>query len=86
MRALAACILALALVATAAIPHAYVHAAGGDECAVCVLGHSAPPAPAQPDVAPRVELEADVVCAPGLPPVSGAPQGAVPGQSPPGAA
>ncbi len=86
MRVLAASVLVLTLVAAEAIPHAYVHAVGGDECAVCLLGHSAPPAPVQPDVAPRVVLEAEVVAAPGLPPVSGAPLGAIPGQSPPAAA
>jgi hypothetical protein len=83
MRAVAACLLVLTLLAAEAIPHAYVHAIGGDECAVCVLGHSAPAASAQPDVAPQVVVADEVVCAPGLPPVSGAPLGAVPGQSPP---
>ena len=86
MRAVAACLLVLTLLAAEAIPHAYVHAVGGDECAVCVLGHSAPAASTQPDVAPRVEVADELIGAPGLPPVSGAPQGAVPGQSPPVAA
>lgn len=86
MRALAASVLVLTLLAAEAIPHAYVHAAGGDECAACALRHSTPSATKPPDVAPRVELATEVVCAPGLPPVTGAPQGAVPGQSPPVAA
>ena len=86
MRALAAIFVVLALVAAEVTPHAYVHALGGEECAACALAHSAPPATELPDVAPRVELEAEATGAPGLPPVSGAPQGAVPGQSPPAAA
>ena len=86
MRALAACLVVIALVAAEGIPHATVHALGGDECAACALAHSAPPATQLPDVAARVEVETEAIGAPALPPVSGAPQGAVPGQSPPAAA
>ncbi len=84
MRALVAVLLALALVTAAGAPH--VHAAGGDECAVCVLRHAAPPRSELPDFAPVVHVTGDAICAPGLPPVSGAPLGAIPGQSPPAGA
>jgi hypothetical protein len=86
MRALAAVLVVLALAFAEAMPHAWVHARGGEECAACALAHSAPPATEPPDVAPRVVHEDVAVGAPGLAPVSGAPLGAVPGQSPPVAA
>jgi hypothetical protein len=82
MRALVAAVLALALLATVAAPH--VHAASGtDECAVCVLRHTDAATVEVPDVAPAVHAAGDVVLAPGFPPVTGAPLGAIPGQSPP---
>jgi hypothetical protein len=86
MRALVALLLAFALVATAAIPHVHVHATGGDECAVCVLRHTAPPRSEIPDVKPIVSLEGEAQPAPGVAPVCGAPLGAIPGQSPPAGA
>jgi hypothetical protein len=86
MRALVATLLALTLLASTAAPHVHVRPTSGDECAVCVLGHTAPPRCALPDVAPIVQVTSDVACAPGLPPVAGAPLGAIPGQSPPAGA
>jgi hypothetical protein len=86
MRALVAAVLALALVVAAVAPHVHAHAGSGDECAVCTLRHTAPPRSEIPDVAPAVVVSGDPSGAPGLPPVSGAPLGAVPGQSPPAAA
>ncbi len=89
MRSLVATVLALILVAAAAAPHVHAHAqatSGGDECTLCTGRHAAPTPSPQPDVAPIVHVEGDVLGAPGLPPVFGAPLGAVPGQSPPAAA
>jgi hypothetical protein len=84
MRTLVATILALVLVAAVAAPHVHAHGpASGDECTLCVVRHGAPPPSALPDVAPVVHLTGDVAGAPGLPPVLGAPLGAIPGQSPP---
>ncbi len=87
MRALLASVLALILVAAVAVPHVHPHAtAGGEECTLCTVRHAAPPASAEPEVAPIAHLEGAVAEDPGLPPVHGAPLGAVPGQSPPAAA
>ena len=86
MRAVVAAVLVLTLVVAAAGPHVHAHALAGDECAVCTLRHTAPPRTELPDVAPVVIVAGDPSAAPGLPPVSGAPLGAVPGQSPPAAA
>lgn len=86
MRAVVAAVLALALVLAAGAPHVHAQVVAGDECTVCTLRHTAPPRTEIPDVAPVVIVAGDPSAAPGLPPVSGAPLGAVPGQSPPAAA
>jgi hypothetical protein len=87
MRAAFAALLALILVVAGATPHVHAHAqTSGDECALCTVRHAAPPSLALPDVAPIVHVEGVASAAPGLPPVFGAPLGAVPGQSPPAAA
>ena len=82
MRALVAATLVAVLAVSAAGPHVHV---GFDRhaCAVCVLHHTDVPRSEAPDVAPIVEEHGEVVASPGLPPVTGAPLGAVPGQSPP---
>jgi hypothetical protein len=84
MRALLAAGLALFLVVTAAAPHAHAH--GREECAVCVVRHADAARDETPDVAPAARILGAATCAPGLPPVFGAPLGAVPGQSPPAGA
>jgi hypothetical protein len=86
MRTLVATVLALVLVAAATAPHVHAHGAaagGGEECTLCTVRHAAPPQTTPPEVAPIVHVEGDAACAPGLPPVFGAPLGAIPGQSPP---
>jgi hypothetical protein len=85
MRALAAALLVLSLVVVAAEPHVHP-ASGSDGCAVCVLRHTDGPCADVPDVAPVVHGVGEVASAPGLPPVAGAPLGAIPGQSPPAGA
>lgn len=86
MRTLVAALLALALVVASAMTHVHAQGGGSEDCAVCVLRHTAPPAAEVPDVAPIVHVTDEASCAPGVPPVTGAPLGAVPGQSPPAGA
>jgi hypothetical protein len=85
MRAVLAAALSLLVALAALAPHVHTVSGGAEECAVCVAsGRGAEPAEAQvPDLAPPPVLASDVHLAPGLPPVHGAPLGAVPGQSPP---
>lgn len=87
MRILLASLLALVLVAATAVPHVHLHAAtGGEECTLCTVRHAAPAVSVEPEIAPIVHLEGEAAAEPAAPPVFGAPQGAVPGQSPPAAA
>ncbi len=85
MRAVAAA-LALLFVLLAGAPHVHTAWAGSEECAVCVARHADAPRAVLPDVAALAGAPAgDVAPEPGLAPVSGAPLGAIPGQSPPAA-
>jgi hypothetical protein len=86
MRACVAALLVLCVLASAGAPHVHAQSSGGDECAACVLRHASPPHSQLPDVAPIVQVAGDALAAPGLPPVCGAPLGAIPGQSPPAGA
>jgi hypothetical protein len=85
MRALVAAALVVVLAVSTAAPHVHV-ASNRDDCATCVLRHADVPHSEAPDVAPAVHETGDVVLSPGLPPVSGAPLGSIPGQSPPAVA
>jgi hypothetical protein len=82
-RAILAVLLAVAVLALAGAPH--VHATGhdGQECAACAASRAAAAPASTPDVAPAPQFAERVVLAPGLAPVTGAPLGAIPGQSPP---
>lgn len=86
MRALAAAVLALGLVIVAAVPHGHPAGHGGADCTACVARHGDVARSETPDVAPQVRHAEPVVAEPGVAPVTGAPLGAVPGQSPPAAA
>jgi hypothetical protein len=86
MRALVAAAMALSILLGVGAPHVHADAKGDESCAVCVLRHTDVPRGNAPDVAPVVSTTAAAVGAPGLPPVAGAPLGAIPGQSPPPAA
>jgi hypothetical protein len=86
MRALVAAGLALFLALTAAGPHVHTGSHGTDECAVCVVRSGEAPRDETPDVAPAPLVTGAPPLDPGLPPVSGAPLGAIPGQSPPAGA
>ncbi len=86
MRSVLAAALALALLAAAAAPHVHAGPAGAEQCLACVA-HGADAARTEaPDLAPPQAVAGEPACAPGLPPVSGAPLGAIPGQSPPAGA
>lgn len=86
MRALAAALsLFLALVAVAPHAHPLLGGEGTEECAVCVARGGDVARAETPVLAPVEILLGEVVLRPGLAPVSGAPLGAIPGQSPPSA-
>ncbi len=86
MRAFLAAGLALFLVLTAAAPHVHDGPQGVHHCAACVVRHGDAAHRETPDVAPVPLVVAAPQLEPGLPPVSGAPLGAIPGQSPPAGA
>lgn len=83
MRAFLAIAAAVLVTLVAAAPHH--HAAGQDtrECQACLTRTGEEARNAAPDVTPRPVAVAQVAAVPGLPPVTGAPLGAIPGQSPP---
>jgi hypothetical protein len=68
------------------MPHVHPVGHDGGECAVCVVRHGDVARSETPDVGPGAQHAEPLAPAPGLAPVTGAPLGAVPGQSPPGAA
>lgn len=80
-------ILFLLLLALAGAPHVHDgHLRGAERCAACVVRGAEAVASQVPDLAPAPAVEPAPVLAPGASPVTGAPQGAIPGQSPPSAA
>jgi len=85
MRAVVSTLLALHLVLAAFVPHVHVESAGSEPCAVCVSRAPAVAGSGTPDVAPEAVLAGEAQLVPGLAPVTGAPLGAIPGQSPPSA-
>jgi len=85
MRAILAAALALTLALAAVAPHVHLGPHGPEDCSACLV-RGADAATAQtPDLTPRAVPAGEVALAPGLHPVTGAPLGAVPGQSPPAA-
>lgn len=83
MRAFAAAVLALGLLVVAAIPHVHPPGHGTSECTACLARHGDVAHSETPDVAPSVPHAEPIVAEPPHAPVTGAPLGAVPGQSPP---
>ncbi len=83
MRALVAAGLALLFVLASGVPHEHVRANAADQCIACAVGQGSAAHHETPDVAPATVVEAAPSPEPGPAPVSGAPLGAVPGQSPP---
>jgi len=83
LRALLA-IAAVVLVAlVAAAPHHHASDPGTQECVACLTRSAEEAQSAVPELAPRAGVEEAVPAQPGMPPVSGKPLGAIPGQSPP---
>ncbi len=83
MRALVAATLALLVLAAAGVPHEHVRAHAADECIACAVGQGDAARVETPDLAPVAVVEAAPAEQPGPAPVTGAPAGAIPGQSPP---
>ncbi len=83
LRSLVAAGLALFLVLTAGTPHVHDGPHGADDCVACVARHADVAHFEAPDLAPAPTPTVEVQRAPGLAPVTGAPLGAIPGQSPP---
>jgi len=83
MRAALALLCAIVVLVSAAAPHHHSGPFGNHECAACLMGSSEAASPPITDLAPRAvpvgdpEQPIDVAVA------SGAPLGAIPGQSPP---
>lgn len=87
MRALVAALVAVAIVVFTAAPHVHAGTASGDDgCQVCVMRHAGAVPVETVALAPPVRCVEAPLLAPGPAPVSGAPMGAVPGQSPPAGA
>ncbi len=73
----------LLVLATAGAPHVHGSALGSHACLACVAAGGEEAAPESPDVAPRSLAVAAIADPAPESPVTGAPLGAVPGQSPP---
>ncbi len=83
MRAFVAATLALMVVLAAGVPHEHVRGHGAADCIACAVGQGDAARDETPDVAPATVVLAASPPQPGAAPVSGAPLGAIPGQSPP---
>jgi hypothetical protein len=66
-----------------ASPHHHGAAGGVHECVACTVGAGLEARDATPDLSPPASHAVAVVLPPGEDPVTGAPLGAIPGQSPP---
>jgi hypothetical protein len=86
MRALVAVVLAVGLVVMAGVPHGHASGHGAGDCALCIARQGDVARSETPDVSPAVLHAEPVAAGPGIAPVTGAPLGAVPGQSPPAGA
>ncbi|MBI5070792.1 MAG: hypothetical protein HZB56_21430 [Deltaproteobacteria bacterium] len=83
MRVFLAIAAAVLVALGAAAPHHHAAGQGTQECQACLTRTGEEARSAVPDLTPRAVVVEAVVAAPGLPPVTGAPLGAIPGQSPP---
>lgn len=83
MRAIVAATLALMVVLAAGVPHEHVRGHGAAECIACAVGQGDVAHDETPDLAPATVVTVALVAEPGAAPVSGAPLGSIPGQSPP---
>ena len=85
VRGLLALSSALLVLVSATVPHIHDSALGSHACLACVAAGGEEAAPTSPDVASRAVFAAPLAEVAPEPPVTGAPLGAVPGQSPPAA-
>jgi hypothetical protein len=83
VRVLVALATAVLLLAGVAAPHHHAAPGSAHECVACTVGAGLEARDATPAVAPVLPRGVAVVVAPGADPVTGAPLGAIPGQSPP---
>ena len=83
MRVLVAIATAAMLLAGVAAPHHHAGPAGEHECVACTVGGGLVARDETPRIAPAPVFFVAVAAAPAGVPASGAPLGAVPGQSPP---
>lgn len=83
MRAAAALLTALLVLAVAVAPHHHAGIEGSHACAACSAKAAEEAGPGVPDLSPRPALAGDLAPAPTGRRPGGAPLGAVPGQSPP---
>ena len=85
MRAALAIATVVLVLLTAAAPHSHASHLGQHGCAACVTAGGEEAVRHTPRVAPLAAPAADVLTEPRAVPASGAPLGAIPGQSPPAA-
>ena len=83
MRLAVAIATAALLLLGVAAPHHHAAPVGGHECVACAVGGSLAAEDATPALSPPVLVAIAAAGQPGDDPVTGAPLGAVPGQSPP---
>ncbi len=83
MRAFLAATLAVMVVLAAGVPHDHVRGHGAEDCIACAVGQGDAARDETPDVVPAPAVFSAPPQEPGVAPVSGAPLGAIPGQSPP---
>jgi hypothetical protein len=83
LRAALAILATLMLVAGLAAPHHHDSPIGSHECLACTAGGARESRDETPRLERPVASAERLPALPGLPPVAGAPLGAVPGQSPP---
>jgi len=87
VRLVFAALVTLSVLAAAVSPHAHLGGSHSQErCAACVVRAADAVSCDVPDLEPIEVPAGEAASAPGPSPVTGAPQGAVPGQSPPAAA
>jgi hypothetical protein len=86
MRAALAAALALLVLLGAGAPHVHAGPRGEHDCVACSARGAEEARSETPDLAPVAHPSGPAPHRPGLAPVTGAPLGAIPGQSPPAGA
>lgn len=83
MRSVLAAFLAALVLALAWAPHVHAGRAGAHECAACLIRQADQARSEIPDLAPVAAVWVEAEAEPDQAPPTGAPLGAIPGQSPP---